>query len=240
MSAHFENGEKCDGSKIWTSVHTIPANAVFKMCRLEFRFQNLPSSKSAGKKCAVFVWTGGLSVMFFTVFKMCRQKMCRFRVNERPIRHIFHRFQNVPASCECSLSCTSWQTAAPPAPYISLPLLSPCPLYLPVPPLSTSLARIATTFLIFDFPYRFRWNERFLRRIPSKLRDYAAVPPSQPEALRRHARPNGSQPVQPAWAWTGSASSPSVHRQCPTCCWQGGTSQTRHHCHHERLQDMSQ
>ena len=38
-----------------------------------------------------------------TVFKMCRQKMCRFRVNGRPIRHIFHRFQNVPASCERSL-----------------------------------------------------------------------------------------------------------------------------------------
>ena len=25
------------------------------------------------------------------------------RVNGRPIRHIFHRFQNVPASCERSL-----------------------------------------------------------------------------------------------------------------------------------------
>ena len=39
-----------------------------------------------------------------TVFKICRQKMCRFRVNGRPIRRIFHRFQNVPASCERSLS----------------------------------------------------------------------------------------------------------------------------------------
>ena len=29
--------------------------------------------------------------------------MCRFRVNRRPIRRIFHRFQNVPASCERSL-----------------------------------------------------------------------------------------------------------------------------------------
>ena len=38
-----------------------------------------------------------------TVFKICRQKMCRFRVNGRPIRRIFHRFQNVPASCERSL-----------------------------------------------------------------------------------------------------------------------------------------
>ena len=49
-----------------------------KMCRLEFRFQiyhfqNLPA------------------------------EMCRFRVNGRPIRRIFHRFQNVPASCERSL-----------------------------------------------------------------------------------------------------------------------------------------
>ena len=30
--------------------------------------------------------------------------MCRFRVNRRHIRHIFHRFQNVPASCVRSLS----------------------------------------------------------------------------------------------------------------------------------------
>ena len=37
------------------------------------------------------------------VFKICRQKMFHFRVNGRPIRHIFHRFQNVPASCERSL-----------------------------------------------------------------------------------------------------------------------------------------
>ena len=29
--------------------------------------------------------------------------MCRFRVNGRPVCHIFHCFQNVPASCERSL-----------------------------------------------------------------------------------------------------------------------------------------
>ena len=34
------------------------------------------------------------------VFEICWQKMCCFRVNGRPIRHIFHRFQNFPASCE--------------------------------------------------------------------------------------------------------------------------------------------
>ena len=120
MPAHFENDEKCDGSKIWAftrcrnnlktvgnltirnslqdfdakkcsytltinqsrfisvekcSVFIIfkwSQNVVSKMYRLELHFQNLPFSKSAGKKCAVFVWTGGLSVEFFTVFKMCR------------------------------------------------------------------------------------------------------------------------------------------------------------------------
>ena len=57
-------------------------DAVLNLYRLGFRFQNLPFSKSAGKK------------------------MCRFRVNGRPIRQIFHRFQNVPASCERSLKNT--------------------------------------------------------------------------------------------------------------------------------------
>ena len=39
-----------------------------------------------------------------TVFKICRQEMCRFRVNGNvPLCHISCRFQNVPASCERSL-----------------------------------------------------------------------------------------------------------------------------------------
>ena len=58
---------------------------VFTRCR----FQNVPVRVPFSKS---------------TVFKICRQKMCRFRVNRRPIRHIFCRFQNVPASCERSLS----------------------------------------------------------------------------------------------------------------------------------------
>ena len=38
--------------------------------------------------------------------------MCRFRVNRRPIRRIFHRFQNVPASCEHSLILIRLEEAA--------------------------------------------------------------------------------------------------------------------------------
>ena len=57
---------------------------VFTRCRFQNVPIRVPFSKSA-------------------VFKICRQKMCLFRVNRRPIRRIFHRFQNVPASCERSL-----------------------------------------------------------------------------------------------------------------------------------------
>ena len=57
---------------------------VFSRCR----FQNVPVRVPFSKS---------------TVFKMCRQKMCLFRVNGRPIRHAFHHFQNVPASCERGL-----------------------------------------------------------------------------------------------------------------------------------------
>ena len=41
-----------------------------------------------------------------TVFKIFQQTMCHFRVNGRPICHIFHRFWNVPPSCEHSLGGT--------------------------------------------------------------------------------------------------------------------------------------
>ena len=102
MPATFENGRKFDGKKIAVQkMYLNPKNrpfsfqkrrkmfcfryfeclsdAISKMCRQELRVQNVPFSKSAGKK------------------------MCRFRVNGKPIHYIFHRFQNVPASCERSL-----------------------------------------------------------------------------------------------------------------------------------------
>ena len=62
---------------------------VFTRCCFKFIPVRVPFSKS-------------------TVFEICRQKMCRFRVNDgRPFRHIFHRFQNVLASCERSLRETN-------------------------------------------------------------------------------------------------------------------------------------
>ena len=39
-----------------------------------------------------------------TIFKIDRQEVCYLCVNENPIRCLFHCFQDVPASCECSLS----------------------------------------------------------------------------------------------------------------------------------------
>ena len=67
MPTHFENAEQCDGSKFKLAF----IRCRLQMCQLEFRFQNLPFSKSADEKISCF------------------------HVKGRPIRHIFHRFQNV-------------------------------------------------------------------------------------------------------------------------------------------------
>ena len=106
MPEQFENGRKLDGKNSLQDldakeVYLRPKNRsvsfqkrlkmfcfrpfqVFTRCRCQNLPVRVPFSKS-------------------TVFKICRQKMCRFRVNGRPIRRVFHRFQNVPASCERSL-----------------------------------------------------------------------------------------------------------------------------------------
>ena len=64
-------------------------------------------TRAVEQSCVLYCFKNNSSklVLFskFIVFEICRQKMCRFRVNGMPIRHIFHRFQNVPASCERSL-----------------------------------------------------------------------------------------------------------------------------------------
>ena len=126
MPAHFENGEKCDGSRIRASVHTMPEqfenDTKFDSKNSLQDFDSIESThtsnvdQSCSKSveiCAFFkclhnaVSNMSVRVQFskVTVFKMCRQKMCRFPVNRRPVRHIFYRFQNVPVSCERSLSC---------------------------------------------------------------------------------------------------------------------------------------
>ena len=48
-SISFQSIEKCSVLIVFKCSH----DAVSRMCRLEFRFQNLPSSKSAGQNCAV-------------------------------------------------------------------------------------------------------------------------------------------------------------------------------------------
>ena len=107
MPEQFENGRKLDGKN---SLQGFDAKEVFlhpenrsasfqKQLKMFFfrhfqvftrcRFQNVPVRAPFSKS---------------TVFKTCRQKIGRFRVNGRPIRRIFHRFQNVPASFERSLN----------------------------------------------------------------------------------------------------------------------------------------
>ena len=110
MPEQFENGRKLDGKdslqgfdakevclhpknlslsfQKWLKMFCFRHFQVFTRCSFPNVPIRLPFSKS-------------------TVFKICRQKMCRYRVNRRPIRRIFHRFQNVPASCERSLKLDS-------------------------------------------------------------------------------------------------------------------------------------
>ena len=99
MPAQFENGRKFDSKN---SLLDFDAKEKY------LRPKNRPVSIQKRRKmlclqcCFKFI---PVRVPFSksTVFEICRQKMCRFRVNRRPICHIFHRFQNLPASCERSL-----------------------------------------------------------------------------------------------------------------------------------------
>ena len=69
-----------------------------------------------------------------TVFKISWQKCAVFRVNGRPICHIFHRFQNSPVSCESSLiSQILFRIAKSSSNFPDIPIftasVSECPLY---------------------------------------------------------------------------------------------------------------
>ena len=104
MPEQFENGRKLDGKN---SLQGFDAKGVClhpKNRSVSFQKQ-LKNSSFVIFKCLHDAVSKLVRAPFSKsiVFKICRQKMCRFRVNGRPIRRIFHRFQNVPASCEHSL-----------------------------------------------------------------------------------------------------------------------------------------
>ena len=72
--SRYKSVEKCSVYIIVECSH----EAVSNLCRLGFRFQNLPLSKSVGKKVP-------------------------FSCEREAYPSYFHRFQNVPASCELSV-----------------------------------------------------------------------------------------------------------------------------------------
>ena len=76
----FESVEKFSFFIVFKCSH----DAVFSLCWLEFRFRNPPFSRSPVKTCAI---------------------LC---VNGRPIVHIFHHFQNMPASCSLRPRTFMW------------------------------------------------------------------------------------------------------------------------------------
>ena len=106
MPAQFENGMRFDDRNSLqdfdakeADLHHKSLSVSFQTCLKMFYFHHFEVStrfrfQTVSVRCPFSK---------STVFKMCRHKKCRFRVNVRPIRRIFHRFQNVPASCERSL-----------------------------------------------------------------------------------------------------------------------------------------
>ena len=96
MLAYFGDVEKCDGSKLWACIYTIPTNfednrkfpkvintlqSLHKFDANEiskkFRFQQFPVfTRSCFQSIPV-----GVLFSKSSVFEICRQKMCRFRVN---------------------------------------------------------------------------------------------------------------------------------------------------------------
>ena len=106
MPEQFENDRKFDSKKTLHDfdakemyLQSINRSVSFQQRREMFCFHHF----RLFTRCCFKTLSARVSFSKSTVFKICRQNMCRFRVNGRPIRHIFHRFQTVPASCERSL-----------------------------------------------------------------------------------------------------------------------------------------
>ena len=101
MPAHFEKDRKSDSKKTLHDfdakemyLHSMNPSVSFQQRREMFCFHHFRVfTRCSFKKCAGYIF-----VFKIYRFQICRQKMCRFRVNGMPIRHIFYRFQNVPAS----------------------------------------------------------------------------------------------------------------------------------------------
>ena len=106
MPEQFENGRKFDGKNSLQDfdvkemyIHPKNPSVSFQQRLKMFFFHHF----QAFTRCRFQNVLVGVPFSKSTVFKICRQNICRFRVNGRPIRRIFHRFQNLPASCERSL-----------------------------------------------------------------------------------------------------------------------------------------
>ena len=104
---NFENGRKLDGKDSLQGFDAKEVCLHSKNLSVSFQEQlKMPCFRhfQAFRRCSFQNVPIRVPFSKSTVFKICRQKMCRFRVNRRSIRRIFHRFQNVPASCERSLN----------------------------------------------------------------------------------------------------------------------------------------
>ena len=107
MPQQFENGRKLDGKN---SLQDFDAKEVYlhhknRSVSFQKRVKNVLFSSFSSVYTMPFPKCAGYSFVFKIYrFQNRLVKMCRFRVNGRPIRQIFHRFQYVPALCERSLT----------------------------------------------------------------------------------------------------------------------------------------
>ena len=100
MPAQFENGRKFDDKNSLQDLMSKNSTCTLRI--------DLSRSKSV-EKCSVFIFVECLND---AVSNLCRSrfrfqnlpaKNVPFSCEQEPIRHIFHRFQNLPASYERSL-----------------------------------------------------------------------------------------------------------------------------------------
>ena len=106
MPAHFENGERCDGSKICTSVHTIPKNFEngrkldgknslqdFDAKEVYLYPKNRPASFQKRLKMFYFSSFSGVYTMPFPKYAGLSSSFKIYRFRNLPAK-------NVPFSCE--------------------------------------------------------------------------------------------------------------------------------------------
>ena len=115
MPPHFENGEKCDGSKIWASVHTMPEqfeNSRKFDCKISLQDLDAKDRYLHPKNRPVS-FQKRLEMFCFIIFKCSLEpvsKMCRSDFRFPNLQFSESAGKNVPCSWPCWWPCScEWE-----------------------------------------------------------------------------------------------------------------------------------